>query len=142
VADTIDARLTVARELGADTTIEDTEDAEPLEPADVVIVTRSSPAAVSRAVRWCAAGGRVLAFGVAQAGATAAIEPQLLWRREVSVIGTRSYTDTFAPALELLVAGQVRARPIVSRTVGLAEVPGVLRESAGLYIKTVIVPGA
>lgn len=106
--------------------------------ADVVIVNRSAPAAVAQAVRWCGYGGRVLVYGVAPAGAAASIEPHLLWRKEISLIGSRSFSNTFAAALDLLAAGRIMVRPLIT-SVPLEEIIPTLHTPLA-HIKAVVVP--
>ncbi len=145
VVDNLPDRLAMALELGADMAVNPDEQdpltASPLlrNGADVVIVNRGRAEAVTSAVEWCGSGGRVLCYGVAAAGVPVPIEPHILWKKELSVVGSRSYGTQFGTALALIGAGRIRVRPIITRTVPLEGVIDALR-SPQASIKTVIVP--
>jgi threonine dehydrogenase-like Zn-dependent dehydrogenase len=144
VADNHAERVALAFKLGADAAV-DPHSPTPLQDAtgssdgaDVVIVTRGAPEALEQAIRWCGYGGRVLVYGVAPPGAPAALEPHLLWRKEISIIGSRSFSNTFAPALDLLVAGRIVVKPLIT-TLSLEEIIPALRRPLD-RVKMVIVP--
>ena len=145
VLDTIHSRHELAEQMGADRAI-DPEHADPLKAhrslesgADVVIVTRGKPEFVSTAISLCDYGGRVLCYGVALPGMLAQIEPHVLWRKEIAVIGSRSYSNTFPAALDLIGSGRIRVTPLITRTIKLEETIAALHNALH-QLKTVIVP--
>lgn len=145
VVDNLQDRMDMALALGADMAV-NADESDPLiaSPllkygADVVIVNRGKAEAVTDAVNWCASGGRVLCYGVALPGIPALIEPHSLWKKEVSVVGSRSYGSSFGTALSLISAGRINVRPIITRTVPLDGVIDALHNPQS-SIKTVIVP--
>jgi L-iditol 2-dehydrogenase len=145
VIDNMKERMQLAVQLGADLAVDPAE-GDPLHAsgavlggADVVIVNRGNPEAISDAVRWCDTGGRVLVYGVAPEGIAAQVEPHRLWQREISIIASRSYFNTFGAALSLIASRQVQVLPMINRVVSLDEVIPALENAAGT-IKTVITP--
>ncbi len=144
VADSIDSRLDVARDLGADTTLDpdaiNTAEGPLKGGADVVIVTRGAPEWTTRAIGWCGPGARILCYGVAPAAAAASVEPRLLWHREISLVDSRSYAGTFGAAVSLLASGQVRVGPMMKPMVPLEDLPRALDADPRDFIKAVVVP--
>lgn len=145
VVDNLKDRLEMALQLGADMAADpDTQDPLAASPvlqqgADVVIVNRGRAESVADAVNWCRSGGRVLCYGVALPGVTAPIEPHTLWKKELSVVGSRSYGSSFGAALTLISTGRINVRPMINRTVPLDGVIDALQDPKA-SIKTVIVP--
>ncbi len=145
LADDKPERLALARLMGADAVLPGY-DASPADAdirlmagADVVINTRSAPEFTGKAVSFCAAGGRVLCYGVAGPALYAQVPPHDLWRKEISLVGSRSFAGEFEAALRLLEAGRLDAARIVTRRVpleGAAEALATPSEA----IKTVILP--
>ena len=99
--------------------------------ADVVINTRGSMEFTELAFRLCAVGARLLCYGVDSrrlqprhrqpAGKTESvpIEPHIIWRKEIQLIGGRSYNNTFGAALDLIDSRRLQVAPLVTRTVNL-----------------------
>jgi threonine dehydrogenase-like Zn-dependent dehydrogenase len=143
IVDNMRDRMELALQLGADIAI-DSAKVDPLQAAaairtgaDVVIVNRGNPESLNDAVRWCDTGGRVLCYGVGPAGCAAHIEPHRLWQKEISIVGSRSYYNTFGAALALIASGQVQVKPIINRVVSLDGITDALQNAKGA-IKTVI----
>ena len=108
--------------------------------ADVVINTRGSMEFTELAFRLCAVGARLLCYGVASAGKTVPIEPHIIWRKEIQLIGGRSYNNTFGAALDLIDSRRLQVAPLVTRTVNLERYAEVVASPSGNHIKTVVVP--
>jgi len=144
VFDNMDERLALALTMGADEVCHtDREDAEvkarQLNGFDVVIVTRSAPAFFEQAIRMCAWRGRVLCYGVAAAETMFQVSPNLLWKKQLALIGSRSFEgDAFETAVNLLVSGKVKTEALTNRLISLDQVEDALASSKG-QIKTVIV---
>ena len=144
--DSIEERLQMASTLGADEVIDTSntsfEELERRFPrgADVVINTRGSMEFTELAFRLCAIGARLLCYGVAAAGKTVPVEPHVVWRKEIQLIGGRSYNNTFGAALDLIDARRIQVAPLVTRTVNLERYADVVASPSGNHIKTVVVP--
>ena len=142
VVDNLQDRMEMALSLGADRAL-DASQQDPLDllphGADVVIVNRGRAEAVTDAVNWCASSGRVLCYGVPGAGIPTPVEPHLLWKKEVSVVGSRSYGASFGASLALIASGRIQVKPIITRTVPIDGAIDALRTPQA-SIKTVIVP--
>jgi threonine dehydrogenase-like Zn-dependent dehydrogenase len=82
----------------------------------------------------------VLCYGVASAGQTAAVEPYLIFRKELTLVGSRGYRHTFGRALALLGAGRIQVAPLVTRNIDLTGLADALRERALHHIKTLVTP--
>ena len=108
--------------------------------ADVVIEAVGSARTTAQAIDWAAPGGTILWFGVTPPGATIPVEPNLLFRKELSIVGARINPFTHGRALALLGSGQVRVDHLITRRVGLAELPAVLDAPPGVDVKTVVIP--
>ena len=145
--DDLPERLAMASALGADEVVDASEPSGELvshgfpEGADVVINTRGSTEFTRLVFDLCAEGARILCYGVAGAGKIVPIEPHIIWRKEIQLIGGRSFNNTFGDALDLIVSGRVRVGPLVTRTVSLERYAEVVVSPSGNHIKTVVVPG-
>jgi threonine dehydrogenase-like Zn-dependent dehydrogenase len=136
----------MAQSFGVDAVIDPTQSdplasGGPLEGgADVVIEAVGSTATTRQAIAWAAPGAMILWFGVTPPGETVPVEPNLLFRKELTVRGARINPFTHASALALLAGGQVQVEPLITRTITLDDLPRVLEEAPGQDIKTVVVP--
>ena len=135
--DSIEERLQMASKLGADEVIDcSTTSFERIEHrfprgADIVINTRGSMEFTELAFRICAIGARLLCYGVAGAGNTVPIEPHIIWRKEIQLIGGRSYNNTFGAAVDLIDSRRIQVAPP-----GHAHrQPGALRGSGRLPLR-------
>jgi threonine dehydrogenase-like Zn-dependent dehydrogenase len=146
VIDNIPFRLQLAKALGADEVLQVSSDGFPEvhqslpEGADIIINTRGATEYTRHAIDLCATGGRILCYGVSKAGETVSIEPHLLWKKEIQLVGGRSFSDTFGSALQLISSGRIKVDSLVTRSVNLEgyveNVSLVSRE----HVKTVVLP--
>jgi threonine dehydrogenase-like Zn-dependent dehydrogenase len=140
-------RLPLARELGADATLQVGD--EPLERAaqrisgregvDCVIETAGTPEAVAHALALVRPGGRVILTGLPHEPTP--VEFFSVVRREITITGSMVYQDEFPEAMRLVGAGTVRTRPLITHRFGLDEISrafAVHREPAS--IKVAVVP--
>ncbi len=147
LVDSLSERLKMASAFGADEAIDSSttssEELKRLFPhgADVVINTRGSMEFTRQAFDLGAVGARILCYGVAAAGKTVPIEPHIIWRKEIQLIGGRSFNNTFGAALNLIASRRVQVDPLVTRTVNLERYLEVVTSPSGDHIKTVVVPG-
>jgi threonine dehydrogenase-like Zn-dependent dehydrogenase len=146
LSDPLAARREMALSLGVDAVVDPLNE-DPLAPgglleggADVVIEAVGSVRTNAQALTRAARGATVLWFGVTPPGQTLAVEPNLLFQKELTIRGALVNPYTHARALALLGARQVRVAPLITRTIGLDELPGVLDQAPGDDIKTVVVP--
>lgn len=88
-------------------------------------------------------GGSVVIVGAAPRELRASIRPYEIFAREVRLQGSFLNPLTHSRAAALLSSGRLSVNPLITRTVGLAEVPQLLehRPVQG-EIKTLAVPGA
>jgi L-iditol 2-dehydrogenase len=146
LVDSIKERLQMAAALGVDEVVDcsaglldEIEDRFP-DGADVVINTRGSMEFTALAFRLCAIGARLLCYGVAGAGKTVPVEPHLVFRKEIQLIGGRSFNNTFGAAVDLIESRRIQVAPLVTRTVNLERYAEVVASPSGNHIKTVVVP--
>jgi L-iditol 2-dehydrogenase len=145
--DSLPERLAMALEFGADevvdlaeVSLDEVRQGFP-DGADVVINTRGSVEFTRLAFDLCAEGARILCYGVSGAGKTVPVEPHIIWRKEIQLIGGRSFNNTFGDALDLIVSRRVRVDPLVTRTVNLERYADVVVAPSGDHVKTVVMPG-
>ena len=145
VSDPLPRRREMALSLGADAAV-DPRAAEPLartdlgEGADVVIEAVGSTETAAQALDWAAPGGTVVWFGVAPPGETVDVEPNLIFRKELTIRGSLVNPHTHGRALSLLASGQINVAPLITRTIDLAALPQALSQGPGDEIKTVVTP--
>ena len=128
--DIVDYRLEAARELGADVAIH----AKQYSPAhlcqssggrlaDLVVICSGATPAIHQALQSVERGGAVLFFAPTQLGVNIPISVNdLFWRNEITL--TSSYGGSpqdYAAALELIRAGKIRVREMITRRLGLGE---------------------
>ena len=123
-----DFRLKLARDLGADAVFRAENIAEQLRDqndgrlADLVIACTGAPTALEQAVRSVDRGGTLLFFAPTPAGATLPIPLYELWRDEITL--TTSYAGAprdIVEAIDLLRAGRIRVRQMITHRLGLGE---------------------
>jgi 2-desacetyl-2-hydroxyethyl bacteriochlorophyllide A dehydrogenase len=146
LSDPIPARRRMALASGVDAVVDPTRD-DPLAHggaleggADVVIEAVGSAPTTAQAVDWAALGGTILWFGVTPPGVAIPIEPNRIFRRELTIVGARINPFTHSRALALLGSGQVRVEHLITRTIPLDDLPAVLDAPVGDDVKTVVVP--
>ncbi len=128
--DILDYRLKAARQLGAHAAIHAQDDVPAYlrdvndgRLADVVIVCTGARSAIVQALNSVERGGTVLFFAPTEPGATFPISlNNLFWRNDVTL--TTSYAGSpadYAIALELIQAGNLRVREMITHRLGLAD---------------------
>lgn len=125
VVDPIEERLALARSLGAARTVlagpEAATTLRDLEPYgfDVAAEATGVPAVVAGLPDLATAGGKVLVFGVPPEEASVAWRPHLLFRNDLTVVGSFSLLGTIGTALEWLQSGRVRVDGLVTHRLPL-----------------------
>lgn len=118
-------RRALALELGADLAV--TPGTE-LPPADVVIECAGQGESVEEAVGFARQGGRVVLVGDA---ASTIIAPRMWLAKEVEVVAAAGYVrEDFRRAVQAIADGQIRVKPIYSRTIKLQNLATTLRDLA------------
>jgi len=128
--DIVDYRVEAARKFGADVAVH-TEEYTPDylrraaggRRADLVVICSGATSAISQALESVERGGTVLFFAPTEPGVSVPISVNdLFWRNEVTL--TSSYGGSpadYAAALELIQAGKIRVREMITHRLGLAE---------------------
>jgi L-iditol 2-dehydrogenase len=138
----------IASQLGADVLIDPLEgdpasavhDAAP-GGADVVIECVGKAETIRLAVDLARRGGTVEFFGVSPAGESIPIEPNRVYFRELTIIGSYINPRTFDRSIGLLASGKVRIDPFRIDTFPLDGVHEALRyQREGKTIKSIILP--
>jgi len=145
LSDPIPSRREMAISLGAVDTVIDPLHENPLAlggvlegGADVVIEAVGSVTTTRQAVAWAARGATILWFGVTPPGQMVEVEPNEIFYKELTIRGARINPFTHSRALALLVSGQVRVEPLITRRITLDELPRALQEPPGQDVKTVV----
>ena len=128
--DIVDYRMEAARRFGADVAIQ----AKEYTPAylrqladgrlaDLVVLCSGAISAIAQALESVERGGTVLFFAPTEPGVSIPISVNdLFWRNEITL--TSSYGGSpgdYAAALELIGAGKIRVREMITHRLGLAE---------------------
>ncbi|MDA8145480.1 MAG: alcohol dehydrogenase catalytic domain-containing protein [Thermaerobacter sp.] len=136
VADPREERRRLALERGADAVADP--EAEPPGEFDVALEASGSPAALGAALRAVAPGGTVLVFGVGPRGASWAVEPYDLYRREIRLQGAFTNPFTTARAVRLLQQLGSPLTDFLAHPLPAAELPEFLREPPSGVLKAVV----
>ncbi len=128
--DIVDYRLEAARKFGADVAVQ----AKEYSPdylrravsdrlADLVVICGGGTTAIAQALQSVERGGTILFFAPTEPGVSVPISVNdLFWRNEITL--TSSYGGSpadYAAALELIKAGKIRVREMITHRLGLAE---------------------
>jgi 2-desacetyl-2-hydroxyethyl bacteriochlorophyllide A dehydrogenase len=133
--DILEARLEVARQLGAEvlkadekllnTILEQTNG----EGAPVVIEATGSPQAMEQTVDLVAAGGRICIVGLVKKGTMVQFPGLDFTRKEMTIVGSRASVNCFPESLQLLASGAIQY-PKVATRFDLWDAPRVFHELA------------
>jgi len=109
---------------------------------DVVLECAGVPETFRQSLALARRGGAVVIFGVMPQGEIVGVEPFDLLFRELRVEGAYLNPQTHARAAAMVASGVLELDRLVSRTISLAELPGVLGAPPAFgEIKTVVVAG-
>ena len=149
--DITDYRLEAAQRFGADATINAVEDVPTRlrqvnqdSLADLVIVCTGATSAIMQALQSVERGGTILFFAPTDPGVTIPISiNDLFWRNDITL--TTSYAGSpadYQAALELIRAGTIPVRQMISHRLGLGEIESGFQFVAGARnsIKVIIEP--
>jgi threonine dehydrogenase-like Zn-dependent dehydrogenase len=109
---------------------------------DVVIEAAGVPDTFRQSIGMVRRGGTVVVFGVMPKGEVVGIEPFDLLFREIRLEGAYLNPLTHARAAEMVAARTLALDPLVTRTIGLADLPALLgAPPAPGEVKTMVLPG-
>jgi L-iditol 2-dehydrogenase len=128
--DIVDYRLEAARRFGADVAVHardytpaSLQQAANGRLADRVVICSGATSAINQALESVERGGTVLFFAPTEPGVTVPISVNdLFWRNEITL--TSSYGGSpadYASALDLIEAGKIRVREMITHRLGLAQ---------------------
>lgn len=151
VSDLIDERLEVARHLGADETINSNrEDLATVVRemtnglgVDIVIESVGVPQTWMQALRLVKPGGRVLEFGGCPPGTSIEVDTELMHYGEITVMGSfHAKPEEFERALQLIVEKQIDAKSLITRRMGLEDIPRAFQilSTSKTDLKIAIIP--
>ena len=125
-----DARLKLARDLGADHTINVAEE-DPVEAikrltggygVDVAIEAVGSPKAITQAMKATRRGGRLNIFGVSPEDAVWEVKPFELYEKELTITTSYRSSFTFQRAVKIALSEKVKLKPLISHIFRLEEI--------------------
>lgn len=128
-----EGRLKLARELGADDAFRPGEGAPPL-LVDVAMEVVGAAPTVDLAIRSVRKGGRVVLVG--NLAPNVPLPLQMVVTRELDVLGSCAIAGEYPEALEAIVSGSIRVKPLITAAVSLddgadafvkAKAPGALK---------------
>jgi len=99
-------------------------------PWDIVIDASGSAAAVNAMFKHLRRGGQALIFGVYPATERLAITPMQIYFNDWKIMGSCTYRHEFAAAARLISTVAIETQPLISKRIGLAEVPETLQHMA------------
>jgi threonine dehydrogenase-like Zn-dependent dehydrogenase len=108
---------------------------------DVVLECAGVAETVMQAPRVARRGGAVVVFGVMPKGEAVPMMPFDLLTNELRLEGAYLNPHTHGRAAELIASGRLRLDPLITRTIAIEEVPGVIAAPPGYGdIKIIAVP--
>jgi L-iditol 2-dehydrogenase len=109
--------------------------------ADVVLECSGNIAAVQMGLTLARRGGTLELFGVCPIGAMVSIEPNAIYQRELTIVGSYVNPHTFSRAIDVLSSGAVRIEPLLPDRFPLDAVHDALhRLRSGESLKCIVIP--
>jgi len=111
---------------------------------DCVVEASGTASATELAFAMVAAAGRLLLLGSNPTKAAIAIHPRIVQSRDITVVGSISFTTEFPEAIQLLQGGQVDLDPIVSHRFSLRDYERAftMSMSANKAVKVILQPNS
>jgi threonine dehydrogenase-like Zn-dependent dehydrogenase len=108
---------------------------------DIVIDCTGIPDVIAGLFAHAGRGARIMFFGVAPPTASIAVRPFDVYHGDWEILGSMAINHTFQQARELLAAGRLTVRPLISHVAGLEDVAGILgRAKTATEMKVLIRP--
>jgi threonine dehydrogenase-like Zn-dependent dehydrogenase len=90
---------------------------------------------------YAAPNARIMFFGVASPKTEITIRPFDVYSHDWEILGSMAINYTFQQARDLLAAGRIAVRPLITRVAPLEDVPGILgRPKSASELKTLVAP--
>jgi threonine dehydrogenase-like Zn-dependent dehydrogenase len=148
VVDVAEEKLQAVRDLGATATVVSGPDlADRLRDRtkgrgyDIVVDCTGVTPVIEGMFRFAGPNARIMFFGVASRDAEVKIRPFDVYHQDWEILGSMAINYTFQQARDLLAAGRVNVKPLLTGIVALEEVPGVLgRPKAANELKLLVRP--
>ena len=148
VAEVNEKRLKLASELGADLTVNPSEErlSERVrlflsgKGVEAAIDAAGGSAPLDLALSCLEPGGRLLVFGVASEKDLWKIKPYDLYKRELTIIGSFINPYEMDGALNLLASGAVDVKPLISHVIGLDSLEKALKRELPNALKILVKP--
>ena len=148
VAEVNEKRLKLASELGADLTVNPSEErlSERVrlflsgKGVEAAIDAAGGSAPLDLALSCLDPGGRLLVFGVASEKDLWKIKPYDLYKRELTIIGSFINPYEMDGALNLLASGAVDVKPLISHVIGLDSLEKALKREFPNALKILVKP--
>jgi L-idonate 5-dehydrogenase len=122
ITDVADPPLAVARQVGADLSINVARDADQIEPYkadkgqfDVAFEASGNPQALATCLECTRPGGRIVQLGMLPPGEIGVALTKLT-PKEIDLVGTFRFHDAFGLAVEALVSGRLDVAPLMTAT--------------------------
>lgn len=110
--------------------------------ADLVIECVGRPETMRASLSYARRGGTVLFFGVCPVGVSIAVEPNDIYFRELTIVGSYVNPGTFSRSIDLLSSGKVRVDAFDLAMFSLDGVSEALdAQRNGTAMKSMILPG-
>ena len=99
---------------------------------DVVLEAAGAPGSFEQAVDIVRPAGTVVVVGAAPQQMSATIRPFDIFARELRIVGSHLNPFTHARAASMVASGVLRLDPLITRVVGLGDLPQMLRTPPGI----------
>ena len=150
VVDVMEEKLEVVRRLGATATFVSGPDLRTklMERTngrgyDIVLDCTGIPAVIEGMFDFAGPNAKIMLFGVASPKAEIRIKPFDIYHQDWEILGSMAINYTFQQARDLLAAGRIDVRPLITRIAVLDDVADILgRPKTAAELKTLIRPNA
>lgn len=148
VAELNEKRLRLASQLGADLTVNPSEERLPErvrrffdgKGVEAAIDAAGGSTPLNLALSCLEPGGSLLVFGVAPEEDLWKVKPYDLYKRELTIVGSFINPYEMDRALSLLASGAVRVKPLISHVIGLEDLEKALKREIPDTLKVLVKP--
>lgn len=140
IVDINPGRLEIARSFGFDVAGTSLDEVRHVAPRgfDNVIEATGKTKVAERAIDAVIRRGKLLLFGVCPPGETAAYDAFKIYNQEITILGTMAVINSYGPAIDVISAGAVDAKKMVTHTFPIAqfaEAVDLVRQGGGLKVQ-------
>jgi 2-desacetyl-2-hydroxyethyl bacteriochlorophyllide A dehydrogenase len=133
-------RLDIARSFGFDVVGPSLDDVRHVAPRgfDIVIEATGRTKVAEQAIDAVIRRGKLLLFGVCPPGERAAYDAFKIYNEEITILGTMAVLNSYGPAIDVLSAGAVDAKKMVTHTFPIAQFADavdLVRKGGGLKVQ-------